>query len=192
MSDLPEVAATFADAFYNDPVARWWLRDDGRYGEALVRFHTIMATDDIPKGHTFLSGDGRAAAQWQPPERERKPMSLWEQLTLLPSMLQATGFAKLPRLLRLISFLDAHHPKAEHFYLFFLGVRDEAQGKGLGSAILKASLARVDAAGMPAYLENSNPANTRFYERHGFKVQAQAAPAPGGPMMQFMWREAQG
>jgi hypothetical protein len=32
------------------------------------------------------------------------------------------------------------------------------------------SSARVDAEGLPAYLESSNPRNISFYERHGFEV----------------------
>nr|QQZ52074.1 GNAT family N-acetyltransferase [Phenylobacterium glaciei] len=56
--------------------------------------------------------------------------------------------------------MDELHPMARpHAYLWFLGVRPEAQGLGVGSRMLKAGLAKVDAAGLPAYLESSNEAN---------------------------------
>jgi ribosomal protein S18 acetylase RimI-like enzyme len=45
------------------------------------------------------------------------------------------------------------------------------QGMGLGSAILDATLKRIDETGMPAYLENSNLRNTRLYERADFVAQ---------------------
>jgi ribosomal protein S18 acetylase RimI-like enzyme len=61
---------------------------------------------------------------------------------------------------------------------------------GLGSTLLAACLERVDAVGMPAYLENSNPKNTRLYERHGFRTQWEASAASGAPPLQGMWREA--
>jgi ribosomal protein S18 acetylase RimI-like enzyme len=188
--DLAAVAATLADAFTDDPVARWWLRADAGYPAALLRVHQFLAAQDIPKGHTFLSPDGLAAAQWHPPGPPEPPMPLWTQIALVPTLVRNSGWSKLTRLFKLIAMLDAHHPKTEHFYLFLLGVRRSAHGHGLGSAILSTTLARADAAGKPCYLENSNPANTRFYERHGFRVTAEASPAPGAPTLQFLWREA--
>jgi ribosomal protein S18 acetylase RimI-like enzyme len=41
-------------------------------------------------------------------------------------------------------------------------------------------LARIDADGMPAYLESSNQRNLALYGRHGFEVTAEVA-IPGGP-----------
>ena len=58
-------------------------------------------------------------------------------------------------------------PHEPHFYLAFIAVAPRLQGLGLGSALLEATLARVDAAGAPAYLENSNPRNLALYERLG-------------------------
>jgi hypothetical protein len=55
--------------------------------------------------------------------------------------------------------------------------------------MLEATLKRADAAGMPAYLENSNPKNTKLYERAGFVTQKSIAP-PGAPPLLAMWREA--
>ena len=104
MGDLDQVASILADAFYDDPVARWWLRDDGRFGEALNRFQTVMAVDDIPKGHVLIEAEGRAVAQWQPPGGRSAPMGLWEQIKLLPSLIQATGFSRLTRVLTTATF----------------------------------------------------------------------------------------
>ena len=50
-------------------------------------------------------------------------------------------------------------PRERHFYLFFMAVNPSFQGKGLGSAILEATLKHIDETGMPAYLENSNVRN---------------------------------
>jgi hypothetical protein len=60
---------------------------------------------------------------------------------------------------------------------------------GLGSALLEANLARIDAAHMPSYLENSNPKNTRLYERSGFVTQQNIAPNVAPPLL-AMWRPA--
>jgi ribosomal protein S18 acetylase RimI-like enzyme len=50
---------------------------------------------------------------------------------------------------------------------------------------MKYALAKCDEAGLPAYLESSNPANISLYERHGFevtgKIQSESSP-PVHPM----------
>ena len=57
-------------------------------------------------------------------------------------------------------------------------------------ALLAENLERIDALGMPAYLESSNPANNRRYERHGFEAVGSFNP-PGSPIpVTTMWRDA--
>ncbi|MET7621995.1 GNAT family N-acetyltransferase [Streptomyces sp. NPDC005408] len=57
----------------------------------------------------------------------------------------------------------------EHFYL-----APHHQGRGLGSAVLRALLARVDALGVSARLNVlQGSAARRLYERHGFVVETQ-------------------
>jgi ribosomal protein S18 acetylase RimI-like enzyme len=55
---------------------------------------------------------------------------------------------------------------------------------------LAGNLRRIDEAGMPAYLEASNPANVALYERHGFKVRGSFTLPGDGPEVFTMWREA--
>ena len=44
------------------------------------------------------------------------------------------------------------------------------RGRGLAPRCCGRSLARCDEAGLPAYLESSNPRNRPLYQRHGFEV----------------------
>ena len=53
---------------------------------------------------------------------------------------------------------------------------------------MAAGLKRVDAAGMPAYLESSKKANVPFYQRFGFEVIEKIVPAKGCPPLWLMWR----
>ena len=69
-------------------------------------------------------------------------------------------------------------------------MRPDAQGLGVGSRLLAAGLARVDAKGLPAYLESSSPANVPLYRRHGFEVVEVLKATPDAPEMWAMWREA--
>jgi ribosomal protein S18 acetylase RimI-like enzyme len=87
------------------------------------------------------------------------------------------------------AFLGAFPLCEKHFYLFFIAVDLPFQGMGLGSAILDATLKRIEETGMPAYLENSNLRNTRLYERAGFVAKKNIFPE-GAPPLIPMWRTA--
>lgn len=65
--------------------------------------------------------------------------------------------------------LDAAHPVTHHWYLATLGIAPAAQGRGIGRALLEAFVARVDADGLPAWLETDRERNVRFYEAAGFR-----------------------
>ncbi|MFY0014736.1 GNAT family N-acetyltransferase, partial [Acinetobacter baumannii] len=73
-------------------------------------------------------------------------------------------------------------------YLWFLGVHPTMQGAGVGSRLLAAKTARLDAAGRAAFLEPATPRNVPLYARHGFETIAEYRPAPGGPLIWAMWR----
>jgi ribosomal protein S18 acetylase RimI-like enzyme len=66
--------------------------------------------------------------------------------------------------------IGAAHPEAPHWHLAFLGVDPTQQGKGIGAALLRYALARIDEQRLHSYLESSNPANVSLYQRHGFEV----------------------
>ena len=83
--------------------------------------------------------------------------------------------------------MERAHPQEPHFYLYFLAVDPALQGMDLGSRILDATLKRIDEMGLSAYLENSNPRNTRSYERAGFLARKNIAPE-GAPSLIPMWR----
>ena len=55
-------------------------------------------------------------------------------------------------------------------------------------ALLAHTLSAVDAAGMPAYLESTNPANDARYERVGFAHRGHGQ-LPEGPSLATIWRD---
>ena len=63
--------------------------------------------------------------------------------------------------------MESYEP---HWYLPLVGVEPNAQGRGLGGALMRHAVARCDQEDAPAYLESSNPRNISLYERHGFEV----------------------
>lgn len=185
------IAEDLSAAFAKDPQFLWFLRTDHRHDLARLRlFQGLLLGSALPEGVVQRPATGGAAAIWLPSEA-LGPTSALEDLLSLPRIAALTGLRRLPRLIAMRKAMEAHHPKDRpHAYLWFLGVRPEAQGYGVGSRLLAAGLRDVDQQGRHAYLESSNPANLSLYERHGFRVIKEYRAMTEGPPFFAMWREA--
>jgi ribosomal protein S18 acetylase RimI-like enzyme len=190
-ADVPSLARLFAAAFVRDPLFDWLARAGRQRQTALQSFFgRILEHRTLPHGETWVAADGLAAAAWIPPHAQAAPSRLTDDLRMLPVILRLTGLQRLPRGAAMAAAMENAHPKAPYFYLAFIGVAPRMQGAGLGSALLRQTLARADAAGAGAYLENSNPRNLKLYERAGFVVTREVRARPDAPPVFAMWRAA--
>ncbi len=135
--------------------------------------------------------DGLAAAAWIPPGVADSPAFFIDQLRLTPLLMSLTGVSRMGRGIALANAMD-DHPAEPHYYLAFVAVAPNRQRQGLGTALLQETLARVDRAGAPAYLENSSPKNLALYQRLGFRVIKEVRAGEGAPPLFAMWRPASG
>jgi ribosomal protein S18 acetylase RimI-like enzyme len=189
-ADAAMLASLFAATFIADPVMDWVARPGAQRRDGLERFfHWMLAVRAIPFDEVWMAEDASVCAAWLPPGAPASPGGLLEQILLLPMFIQLCGFARLLRGQAMADAMEKNHPHDRHYYLAFIAVAPQFQGMGLGSSIMDATLKRIDASGLPAYLENSNPKNTRLYERCGFITQRNIAPK-GPPPLLAMWRAA--
>jgi ribosomal protein S18 acetylase RimI-like enzyme len=187
--DAGTLSRLFAASFLNDPVFDWIARPGPKRPMGLERFfYWLLQVRALPFGEVWMADDGAAAAAWLPPGTPASPGGVLDQIKLLPLFLRLCGFARLGRGSAMADAMERHHPHEDHYYLAFVAVAPRYQGTGLGSAILEATLKRADEGHMPAYLENSNPRNTRLYERAGFVTQKNISP-DGAPPLMGMWRQ---
>jgi ribosomal protein S18 acetylase RimI-like enzyme len=191
LEDAAVLTRLFTAAFLNDPVIDWSVRPGPKRSAGLdAFFFRLLHGRAIPAGDVWMSDDGSASAIWLPPGLSTGPAGVVAQLRLLPLFVQFCGLRRLGRGAALRNAMEKAHPRERHFYLFFMAVDPRFQGKGLGSAILDATLRHIDHAAMPAYLENSNPRNARLYQRAGFVARNDISPH-GAPPLISMWRTAQ-
>jgi ribosomal protein S18 acetylase RimI-like enzyme len=191
-ADADAVAADLADAFSDDVMFDWFLRDDPRRAAARLAFFRLLV-GNMAMGVARIErpASGGAAAVWMPFEAVG-PTPFLTLVRALPTLLGATGLSRFGRLLAVMEDMDKHHPlDRPHAYLWFLGVTREAQGHGIGSRLLKVATDRLDAAGSPAYLETQTERNIALYRRHGFEVISEHRPRPDAPRLWSMWREAE-
>jgi ribosomal protein S18 acetylase RimI-like enzyme len=190
LDDAVKLSKLFASAFMDDPLFDYMVRPGARRAAALeLFFHEILSARDIPQGEVWMSSDGNACVCWLKPDARRSPGGLVKKLAWLPFFIRVFGLARFTRGMAMMEAMEKNHPRERHFYLTFAAVSSECRGVGLGSRILKATLELIDAAGMAAYVESSNPKNASFYERCGFVAQKDIAPV-GAPPLIAMWRNA--
>jgi ribosomal protein S18 acetylase RimI-like enzyme len=187
-ADTDALSCLLAEAFGTDPVFNWIARPGpGRVEVMEEFFRWLLETRAILFGEVWMS-EG-VVAVWIPPDAPASPGGFFEQLRLLPMFVRLCGISRFGRGSAMGDAMERNHPHERHFYLAFVAVAPTRQGLGLGSAILETNLKHIDAQGMPAYLENSNPKNARLYERLGFVAKRDIAPI-GAPPMIAMWRNA--
>jgi len=190
-TDIPRIARLFTAAFAADPVFDWLARAGAKRPAALHRFFTwILERRTLPYGETWITADGFAAATWIPPYAPTSPSRLAEDFRLLPVMLRLTGISRLPRGASMAAAMEHAHPDLPYFYLAFIAVAPRMQGAGRGSALLRQTLQRADAANAHAYLENSNPRNLGLYQRAGFTVTKEIKARADAPPVYAMLRPA--
>ena len=186
---IPAVARAMARAFEDDPAGRWLFPDDASRLARLERMFAEMALPDtLPHDETYTTPARHGAALWVPPGHGETGVG--ETLRTIPKIVSIWGRHSV-RALRAFEFMEANHPKEPHHYLWLLGVDPDHQGRGIGSALLRAVLDRCDYEGEPAYLEATSVRNRNLYWRHGFEVTRTVRWPGGGPPLWLMWRDPQ-
>jgi ribosomal protein S18 acetylase RimI-like enzyme len=189
LDDTRRLARLLAAAFAADPVMDWIARPGPKRAVGLERFFFwLLHVRAIPFGEVWMAPSGGVAAVWLPPDVPATAGGFIEQMRLLPMFLRLCGIPRLLRGQTMADAMDHNHPHDPHYYLAFIAVAPRLQGMGLGSTLLDATLARIDETGMPAYLENSNPKNTKLYSRAGFMGARNIAPEKAPPLI-AMWRD---
>jgi ribosomal protein S18 acetylase RimI-like enzyme len=183
-ADWRQVGDITAEAFAADPVNLWVF---GNAAPMKPVFSALAKHVYLKRGICHISGD-EGATMWSHSSANREAGALGMMGIVYALMTKGTkGAAK--RGMTIAETMAREHPKAPHMYLFTIGTRKAARGKGLGKTLISPVLEAADKAGLPCYLENSNPANTGFYRSRGFERMKLFEPGPGAPVLEAMWRE---
>ncbi len=181
------LAETLARAFYDDPPIQWLFPDDTRRMKIARRgFRLYLRRLWLPQNEVWTTADEAGVAAWERPGEWQVPVG--KQLRMLPGVLAIYGRLT-PRLLRAVSVVESNHPQQAHWYLPFIGVRPDRQGRGFGSRLMAPVLDRCDETQTPAYLEATTPRGRALYKRHGFEVTEEFRLGKGAPPQWRMWRE---
>ena len=134
-SDFEAVSSILGSAFSHDPVFNWFCQADSDFYTKffLTELRSLYSKHD----HVFINESGTGAAMWLPPGISSHVPSDFSQLGLLFGMLLNGGFTSLQRGGYLSELMAKKHYKEPHYYLHAIGASLDAQGRGIGSALLK-------------------------------------------------------
>ena len=164
ITDRDAVLNTLMLAFSSDPCLRYVLDTPEKLLRGFHAFADAMGGAALDEGTAWIADDIAGAALWLPPSVTS------DREAMMAVIGELAREEKLPVLAEVGDTIARHHPEEPHWYLAMIGVDPGRQGRGYGSALLRASLRRCDEEGVIAYLESSNPKNVPLYERHGFEV----------------------
>jgi GNAT superfamily N-acetyltransferase len=186
--DLESVVETITSAFYADPTWSWAFPDPAARARQHAAYWRVYIEAAFRQGGVWVTRDCEAATIWIPPGGEELSAAEEDRATtLLRTMLGAHAEA----VIELNERFDAAHPRDQaHWYLTLFGTHSRHRGKGLGMALLRNDLERIDESATPAYLESTNPANDQRYAAVGFERTGSFTTPDDTHVVTTMWRKA--
>ncbi len=186
--ELDALTETLTLAFGEDPVWSWGFSVPERGLDGMREAWRLYLSSAIEHGWVWRTEAGSAVALWIPPG---KPDLVPEDEKRFEPLMRERLGAGAERLLGAFERFEEARPSEPHYYLSLLGTHPDSAGQGWGMGLLADNLGRIDAEGVAAYLESSNPANVPRYERLGFAVFDEFVVEEGISVAQ-MWRDPPG
>ena len=165
-ADEDRATAVLTLAFSADPACRWAWPNPDQYLASFPTFIRGLGGRAFEHGTAYGVGEQLGVALWLPP-------GVYSDEDALVELFQRTvSEERQDAVFAVFEQMGRYHPHEPHWYLSLIGVDPSQQGAGHGSTLLRHALAACDRDGLPAYLESTNPRNTRLYARHGFEAVA--------------------
>lgn len=177
-----DAVQALAAAFADYAMLRALCPDARRRAWVVPAFARMLYRISARAGGAFATDGFGAVACGLPPGSEWP--SEWDYVRAgALSVVWRTGARAGWRFLKLGPAFDAarakHMGDRPHWYLHLLGVRPDAQGKGLSRAVLRPMFDAADRDRAPIFLETATETNVAIYKRMGF-AQLGFTELPGG------------
>ena len=194
-ADIDQAAMVLSRAFA-DAEPFTWIQPDPELRARIERVMFRAALRHIypiEHGSEVLEDGGKimGCAMWAPPGRWKA--SVWGQLRSAARFIRELGMKNMAEYGRrgraVEDALQAAHPTEPHWYLAGIGADRDAQGQGVGTALVRSGTARCDQEGTHAYLECLFSL-VPYYQGFGFNVIGEIDMPEGTPPQASMWRRA--
>ena len=189
VTEVPALAGVLARAFALDPMVVWPMVTDGDLVPRIRTMFEVVDSAFAPEGWMFAAGDGLGAMILLPPDSGARQAEAEAAVADRIAALFPDGGGRYERMW---SWIAERHPREPHWLLDQLAVEPAAQGRGIGSSMLRFAISRAQEDGSPLLLETGVGGNVALYERFGFRVTLEEDAPGGGPRIWFMRRDPVG
>lgn len=153
------------ESFDKNTSVNFVVKQDDRRKQRLRTLMAYSLYKGMKSGVVYLSEDKTSCAILIDPARKKTNLTsvLWD----VRLMFSCIGLSNVKKVLKREKLVKEGHPEADFIHLWYIGVRNDSQGKGLGSELLHHLIVKTK---KPLFLETSTKRNFSFYEKHGFKT----------------------
>ena len=155
----------------------------------LFRYLLSSSVDDGLADILLLDDQVIGAAVWSGPED--RPRTFGDRARWIIAQLKIAFLLRRPisDVLRGVRMLSLVRPTLPHWYLLFIGIASDHQGRRLGTLLLSQKVQRADETQMWCYLETASARAQAFYCRLGYRIALEISPFKDGPIMWTMIRQ---
>jgi hypothetical protein len=166
--DKERIVSILSDAFDDNKSVNYIVKQDRRRKQRIRRLMEYSFEVCHAFGKIFLSDENNACALILLPDKKKTTFrSVWWDIKLI---LTCTGIGNVRKALQREVKIKNLQPKQPLYYLWFIGVSPDEQGKGTGSTLLKELIYDSGFEKRTICLETSTVRNIPWYEKFGFSI----------------------
>lgn len=168
ISDKNLVVEILTESFKDNKSVNYILKEKASKSRLIKDLMIYSFNIGIRYGDVFLSDDAKACSIILFPKRKKSFFySTYQDLFLIAKVI---GVKKLFTVMKKEKDVKLKHPDNDFAHLWYIGVYDKFQGKGIGTKLLSEIKAHYKKKGLNIYLETSTEPNIPFYKKNGFDV----------------------
>ena len=165
--DKPLIVKILTDTFKNDPCLNWLIEKVSKKNKMEIIVNYVV-DETLCTGSIFFTKDKKAVVLWK---NENKEKFSFKFIRRNLSFLFKMGIKCVVKNLKMGNLSHVHFPRdSKYYYLYMIGVLNEAQGKGLASNLMNPILKYCQSENIPVFLETANPINIEIYKKKGFVI----------------------
>lgn len=164
--DKATIVEILSKSFEKNQSVNFIIRGDKKRDKRIKSLMSYSFNYCKRNGEVFVSEDGQGCALIVFPDKKKFSFSGVLQDLLL--VFKSIGFKNLKKTMKRESLIRKNQPDSQLYYLWYIGVAPLAQGKGIGSRLLRELIQKGSMMKRTICLETSTLKNLPWYEKNGF------------------------